>query len=281
MSSIAYQRISGNNNGAASVASSLSAPATIKSGTNVISSVDAGGLVVPAAINPSTFYVAEEFDRTSTSYSTAGTNGTNYNFAPVNTISAAIFGASNLGGAYLGTTTTAQGGYIAAGASLNIVKSSAITYQWRGMFYVGTLSDATNPYTLLVGGWIINGSATTASTPLCGPYLSYTHGANSGRWVLGSAWWNGASSTQTTANSTTAVTTGWHTYTITLANGVYTYAVDGATLGTVTESSMLTTPNNNQSASIAAIAILPGGAWTTARYAAIDRADFYVTGLSR
>lgn len=247
-----------------------------KSGSTTVSTVDTAGTLVPAAINPSTYYVVEEFDRTTTGYSVAGSAGTNYNIATPNAISAAFFTTSTLGGAYVATSSSSAGGFVFAGMSQNIVKSSTINYQWRFLFYVGTLSDATNPYTLIIGGPVM-GAATTGSLPITGPYLSYTHGTNSGRWVMGSA----TNTAQTTANSSVAAATGWHSLTISLANGTYTYTLDGASLGTVADANMVTTVANNQGASLGGICIIPGGAFTTARYAAIDRCDYYVTGLSR
>lgn len=255
----------------------ITTPTPFKSGSTTVSTVDAGGMVVPAVINTTSFYVAEEFDRTTTSYFVAGTNSLNYNIAIPNGVSAAIFTPSTLGGAYVGTTTATQGGCVVAAQSINIVKSTTINYQWRFSFYVGTLSDATNPYTLVVGGMVLGNATGPGVTPFAGPYISYTHSTNSGRWVLGSA----TGSVQTTANSTTAVTSGWHTLTISLANGVYTYVVDGATLGTVNDTNLSTSVTNTQGASIGGIVITPTSAFTTARYAAIERCDFYVTGLSR
>lgn len=264
--------------GISSLTGGVATPLSYKTGGVTVSNVDVGGFNVPASINPSTYFVAEEFDRPFATYSAFGSNGTNVNLAIPNALTAPVLGTSNISGAYVATSSTTQGGSIAAAATLNIVKSTTINYQWRLLFYVGTLSDATNPYTLLVGAYVTTNATAAAHLPVTGPYMSYTHTANAGRWVLGTA----TNSVRITSNTTTAVASGWHTLTITLANGVYTFVLNGASIGTVTDTNMSTSVTSAQGASIGAISIVPdGAAWTTARSALIDRSDFYVTGLSR
>ena len=71
----------------------------------------------------------------------------------------------------------------------------AITAVWD--IYVGTLSDGTDTYTLYAG--LTSGADFVE--PNDGYYFLYTHGTNSGNWVVKTA----AAGSRTTGNSTTAV----------------------------------------------------------------------------
>lgn len=87
---------------------------------------------------------------------------------------------------------------------------------------IDQLSNGTDTFTIQIGLLTIN-----SATP-SGVFLSYTHGTNSGNWVMTSK----LSGTQT-ANSSTAADTNWHTYRIVLNAGLTTasFYIDGVQLG--------------------------------------------------
>lgn len=228
-----------------------------------------GGSLVPNQINTNTYYWSDDFCVYSNgSYLASG----NSNSASLNVL--AQITTSTVGIVSAATSSVTLGGGITGGDNLALVKSSTITYRWRQLFYVSATSTATNRFTAVFGGLYGNGGM-----PSFGPYISYTDNVIAGKWLLGSAY-NG--STFTTTNSNVLATTGWHALTITLVNGTYTYALDGATLGTVTDLNILTSFNSSgTAASTFSVGILPNTAYTTPAVVAIDRADFYVTGLAR
>lgn len=249
-------------------------------GTTVLS-LDKGGSWVPPLIDPSTYYFCYDWDDNASGASFA--QGGNTGFAAVNTISAPLMVASTQGVAYCQTTTTILGGYVGLPTAYGIVKSSTINYQWRILFYMPAASTSANRYTAYIGAFSGISAANTSNGPFSGPWISYSDNANSGLWTLGSSiGYNGAGG-RTTANSTTAPSfNAWNVLLITLANGTYTYTLNGTPLGTVVDANMLTTPTSSQSANAGGIQILPDGTnFTTARTLMIDRSDYYVTGLTR
>lgn len=244
-------------------------------------SLDKGGNWLPPSIDPSTYYFFYDWDDNSAgaSFAQGGSNG----FAAVNGVSAPLMVASTQGVAYCQTTTTILGGYAGLPTSYGIVKSTTINYQWRVLFYMPLASTSTNRYTAYIGAFAGISAANTSNGPFAGPWISYSDNANSGLWVLGSSiGYNGAGG-KTTANSSTAPSfNAWNVLLITLANGTYTYTLNGSLLGTVVDGNMLTTPTVNQAANAGGIQILPDGTnFTTARTLMIDRSDYYVTGLVR
>jgi hypothetical protein len=275
MSSIAYQRISGNNNGSA--LAGLPAPLPVKVGNNTVANVDAGGLVVPASVNPSTLYWVNDFIDYATGVLTNGVNGSQAN----NGITAPLVTGSNIGVIYAGTSSATAGGSIATASQIPVIKSTAITYQWRWIFRMPAASTAANRFVAYVGG--INTTGTMNTTNLgpvaSGPFLKYSDNLNSGNWVIGSA----TSTVQVTANTSTAPSfNAWSTCVCTLVNGTYTFAVNGVTIGSVLDTNMATSPSLNQGSSLGGVAILPDAAgFTTPAYVLMDRADLYVTGLTR
>ena len=252
-------------------------PIIVGNGNAVGAKYDQYGNGIPTGINTESYYAVEEFDKyTISAYINAGNavgpSGSN----SVNTTLA----TSNVQGmAYANTSSTVLGGFVSTVASLAPVKSATINYQWRAYFRTPTTaSSSTNRYTVYIGGMVFTGASNTA-TPLGGPYIKYSDNVNSGNWVLGDA----VNGTQTTTNASVAPTFAtWNSLTITLANGVFTYVLNGTTLGTVTDANLATTVSLNQGACIGGVAIIPDGTnWTAAQYVAIDRADYYVTGLTR
>lgn len=238
--------------------------------------IDAGGYLIPAIGDPSTFYQCEDFVGVAA--------GNNAGYSQIGTVQVAFPGfgfatPSTMGMIYAGTSSTTQGGYIGTVLALNIVKSTTINYQWRFIFYLQNVSTSTNRFTAYVGGIVGTSTATNTNPgPFAGPYLAYSDNLNSGDWVMGS----GIANVRTTGNSSVAATTGWHNLTITLANGTYTYVLDGTSLGTVADSNMVTTTASNQAATIGGVQCIPDGShFTTASMIALDRADIYITGLSR
>lgn len=238
---------------------------------------DAGGFVVPPVVNPSTYYVQDDWD---TDASTADyTQVGNVVLAAVNAVSAPLMAASTQGVGYVNTSSTTAGGRVARSAAYGIVQSASINYRWRHLFYMPVASTAANTYTAFIGSFVAIGSANASDVPFAGPYISYTHGTNSGNWVMGSA----VNNTRTTANSSTAPSLGaWNRLEIRLANGVYTFLVNDVSIGTVTDANVTASQANGQCASLGGIMIIPDGTnFTTNRVLMIDRSDYYVTGLTR
>lgn len=267
-------------NGNATVGGNATVTGNVNAGGNVTvpnATMDVFGTVIPTAINPNSYYWATEWadSQAITQFSVGGTVSTNYDLAVFNF---AIANNSTIGTAGVKTSSTTQGGRVCYPLSVGIVKSASINYRWRHIFYMPVASDATNPYTALIGSYVGVGSATSADVPFAGPYISYTHGTNGGNWVLGS----GVNNTRTTTNSSTAPSfSAWSSLEIRLANGTYTFFINGVSVGTVVDANIATSPAAGQATTLGCIEIFPGGAWTLARTVAIDRSDVYVTGLVR
>lgn len=84
-------------------------------------------------------------------------------------------------------------------ASQFVLGGGIITINW--VIKINTLSNATNRYILRLGlGDTVNADQVN------GTYFEYSDNVNSGNWVGKTA----SASTRSTANSTTAVSTGWH-----------------------------------------------------------------------
>jgi fibronectin-binding autotransporter adhesin len=234
---------------------------------------DTAGVLAPSQINQESVYFADEFmgSVSTGSYTVSGNTDNNIN----HTIS--ILSPSTQGVLQTWTSSATQGGGVSSGSEVVVVKSSAITYQWRSLFYLPTASTSTNRYIAYIGAIQAN-TATSTYAPFGGAYIKYSDNVNSGNWVLGSA----VSATLTTTNSVVAATTGWHKLTITLVNGTFTYVLDGVTLGTVTDTNILTTVASGAFAQGFGAVMVPDGTnWTAIQYLTVDRADLYVTGLSR
>lgn len=232
---------------------------------------------VPSQINTETLYWADDFTNFYSTGSIYWWNG-NTQTGPA-TAFASYLSAGNIGLAEVYTNSATQGGNLTNRSTVPLVKSSAVTMQWRSMFLLPQLSTSTNRFTIYIGGDSSTANGTNAYAPAQGPSIKYCDNVNSGNWVLES----GIGGTMTTTNSSVAATAGWHTLTITLNNGVYTFVLDGVTLGTVSDANMPTTVNaGNAMAALFSMVIVPDGTdYTTVSYLVADRADFYATGLSR
>lgn len=248
-------------------------PLTLNNGT-----VDTSGFIIPNKIDPPTYYFAYDWDWVSVAAAFAQ-NG-NVVIAANNSVSAPLALASTQGVGYVNTSTTTAGGFCSLPSSCFVVKSTAINYQWRELFYMPAASSPTNRYTAFIGAFVATGLANNSNPgPVIGPYLAYSDNLNGGNWVMG----NGVNGTRTTVNSLTAPTTNaWNILMITLANGVFTYTVNNVVIGTVTDANILTTPQNGQGASAGGMMIIPDGTnFTTQATLMLDRSDYYVTGLTR
>lgn len=247
---------------------------------NILAKVDGSGAIIPLNIDPTTYYYVNDFVdvQVAGNYNQAG----NVVVAGANSVSAPLSIPSTVGVLYVNTSSATAGGYCCMPFSVCYVKSAVITYQWRYLFYLPAASISTNRYTAYVGGFWATGAATQAGFGVAGgPFLKYSDNVNSGNWVMGSSTNAG---TLTTVNSSTAALPGaWNSAVITLANGVYTFTVNGVVLGTVADTNLTaTSPTVNQNAGAGGIAILPDGTnYTTQRTMMLDRLDFYVTGLTR
>lgn len=176
---------------------------------------------------------------------------------------------------YVSTTSATAGGAIGGPGTVTTTKSAAIQYQWRAYFMFPTaLSTAANRYTFAVGSQYLLGVQNYA-----GPFISYTDSVNSGNWVLNTS---NAGSVTASFNTTTAVpaVSTWHNLTITLNNAVFTYILDGTTLGTVTDPT-LTGGSAGGAAAGGSLYLNPNATWTTTVYTAMDTSDVLVTGLNR
>jgi hypothetical protein len=236
--------------------------------------LDTNGVMVPAQINNESYYWSDDF--ASALCSAIYLNSGNFSCNPTSTPGALT--PSTIGVLQTYTSSATQGGGVSGGTSIITVKSTAITYQWRIMFYLPTASTSTNRYIAYIGS--VNSNTSNSSyTPYSGFYLKYSDNVNSGNWVLGSA----VNGTQTTTSTSTAATNGWHKLSATLVNGTYTYVLDGVTLGTVTDTNIPTTVSSGGAWTglFGAVMVPDGTNWTAQQYLTVDRADFYMTGLSR
>lgn len=255
-------------------------------GTDV-ARLDKGGFVVPAGGTPSTRYFSYDWDMVALAATfTQNGSATSVVVGATNSVSAPLMAASSMGVAYVQTESTTQGGYVCLPSAYPLIASSTINYQWRILFYHPAASTAGNTYTSYIGGHVMTGTANNTCLPFAGPYISYSHGANSGNWVLGSA----VNNTRTTGNSAVAATNylgAWNILTISLANGTYTYTIANASgansqsLGTLADANITASVGSGRAAGAGGIAVIPDGAnFTTARVLMIDRSDFWVTGLT-
>lgn len=252
-------------------------PSSVPAGSTYVP--DTSGYNVPSIIDPATYYYVNDFVDVQNA-SDYNQNG-NVVIANFNSVTGPLALASTQGVAYVNTSSVTQGGYVCIPFSLGYVKSTVINYQWRYLFYIPLVSTSTSRYTLYVGAMWCSGTAVPASfSPAGGGYLKYSDNLNSGNWVMGSATGGG---TNVTSNSTTApVFNGWSKLTITLNNGTYTYVVNGATVGTFTDTNITTAVSSGQNTSPGGIAIIPDGTnYALQRTAMLDRLDYYVTGLTR
>ncbi len=252
---------------------------TLQNNGTAVARVDKGGYLVPAIANPSTYYFAYDFD-----VATGTTNFTqngNVAIGGINAVSAPLMAASNMGVGYANTSSTTAGGYLSL-LGYPVIASATINYQWRILFYHPAASTAANTYTSHIGACSFTGTANnTLAGAFAGPHITYSHGLNSGNWVLASSV-GGTRTTTNSAVSAAAALGAWNNLLITLANGTYTYTLNNVLLGTLADANILTTVANNQSTSPCGAAIVPDGTnFTTNRVLMIDRCDYWVTGLSR
>lgn len=256
----------------------VTAPVNITNGGSITATLDASGQVIPSTIDPSTLYWVNDFIDYQSGYNGGGTSG----YQATNALMAPLLAPTTIGIIYAGTSSSSAGGYYSTcPGSVPFMKSSTTNYQWRWIFRMPPASSGTNRYTVIVGGCNFTGAInTTNTTPVQGgPFLQYSDNLNSGKWVIGSA----VNSVMTTANTSTVPNlNAWNLATCTLVNGTYTFVVNGVNIGTVTDANISTSPAVNQGATLGGIAILPDAVgFTTAAYVLLDRADLYVTGLTR
>jgi hypothetical protein len=227
-----------------------------------------------STVNPQMYYRYDECDNYSSlsqAFSVNGTVGANTNSTPQGNITA---GSNHPGTLVVSTTSSVSGGAITGLINGFYKKSSVITWRWRVNFQMPTqVSTVSNRYVFNVGSFNYN-----ATAPWAGPYISYSDNLNSGNWTLNSSF---AAGTTTTVNSATAAPAAgtWHVLAITLVNGVFTYVLDGTTLGTVTDTNLPTT-EGNWVAYAGSIQLIPSS-YTSATYAFMDSYDILVTGISR
>jgi len=114
-----------------------------------------------------------------------------------------------------GNVNTIIGSYVLGGGALSV--------DWY--FNIANLSTVTNRYTLRIG----MGDVNTGTDYVNGIYVEYSDNINSGNWVYKTA----AASSRTPANSSTAVTTGWHHLNISVnaAASSISFTMDGVSLG--------------------------------------------------
>lgn len=247
-------------------------------GNTIGAAYDKYGNGVPTNPNTASYYFTDEFEHINnlSGYFYAGGNYA----TGVNAITAPFITASSPGVIYVNTSSATQGGIVAGVGAYPIVKSATINYQWRVRFYMPAASTSANRYIAYIGAVAGSGTPTPGYNPFAGPYIAYTDNANSGFWTL-----NSAISSSTVSASTTVAPgfSAWHNLTIALANGVYTFTMDGVSLGTVSDATrMATSPATGQTASYVSIVIVPDGTnYTTQESLAIDRADVLITGLAR
>lgn len=226
-----------------------------------------------SAVNPATYYRYDECDNYNTLsqfFSVNGTVGANSNSTPVGNATSSV---SHPGILSVSMTGSAAGGAITGLINGIYRKSATITWQWRVTFQMPTVaSTSANRYTLNVGSFNYN-----ATAPWAGPYISYNDNVNSGNWVLNSSYGAGTITSTNTAIAVPAVGT-WHVLAITLVNGLFTYVLDGTTLGTVNDTNL--TAGDQWCTFAGSIQIAPSS-FTTNTYAFIDSYDILVTGISR
>jgi hypothetical protein len=245
-------------------------------GTSIFSvasngNVSLAGKFVPNAINTATYYRFDDYDSyisLNVNFSVSGTV-----FANANATGYPLTAINHPGLISIELTDASTKAYIASPINMYMVKSSTITYQWRMLFlFPSQLSTSGNRYVFNIGVFGIISAA-----PAAGAYLSYTDNVNSGNWVLVSNYANGNLTTTNTSTAVPSVST-WHNLTITLVNGVYTYILDGSTLGTVTDGNL---PGGaNWLAGGASIALFPSS-YTANTFAFLDASDTLITGLTR
>lgn len=80
--------------------------------------------------------------------------------------------------------------------------------------------------------WRIGFGETQGAAQVNGTYFEYTDSVNSGNWQIVTS----SASTRTTTNTATAMSTGWHKYTITInaAGTSAEFFIDGSSVGTIT-----------------------------------------------
>lgn len=246
---------------------------TSPNGDLTLNNLTTGTTPALGSVNPQMYYRYDECDNYNTLsqfFSVNGSTNANTNSTPMGQVTSP---SNHPGVLAVAMTSSAAGGAITGFIDGFYKKSASITWRWRVAFQMPTVaSSAGNRYVFNVGSFNYN-----ATAPWAGQYISYSDNVNSGNWVLNSSVGAG---TITSANSSTAAPAAgtWHVLATTLVNGVFTYVLDGTTLGTVTDTNVTT--SDNWVTYSGSIQIIPSS-FTTNTYAFMDSYDILVTGISR
>lgn len=123
-----------------------------------------------------------------------------------------------------------------SGQGAMLLGGGAITLSF--VFKVDALSSVTDTYTLRIGLL-----STSNADQVAGCYFEYTDATNGGQWQIKTA----SNSSRTTANTTSALDTNWHRYTITVnaAASSVAFSIDGVAVTNSPITGTIPTANDN------------------------------------
>ena len=245
-----------------------------------------GGFLKPYTATPPLAYFFNDFLQTAspsalyatptaTACPTGGTwsNGNVFNNYNSVGAGAAQTDLNHPGAIMLQTTNVPGGGCFTGLANALMDNTNTRVHTWRMCFSMPTQASALgNRYTFAVGAFLA-----TAGSLNNGPYITYSDNVNSGKWVLNSA--HGA--VQITVNSTVAVPSpgSWNTLVIVGIAGVFTFTLNGVSLGTVTDTNY--TAGIGQPVVTHGSMSLCAATFTSVTYCGMDSCDYTLTGLTR